>query len=109
MGVNGYVNALAVLGNDLYAGVYDRRWKSAANMARAYLLPLPTLSISRSANQVAVSWPSPETSEFTLEQSDKITTTVWTSNSASVNDDGTNKWVNLPATNNARFFRLRRP
>ena len=107
----GDVYALAVSGNDLYAGGTFKTagGKPITNLARAYLLPLPTLSVSRSSNLVAVSWPSPDTSEFTLEQSDKVAPTIWTSNSASINDDGTNKWVNLPATNNARFFRLRRP
>jgi hypothetical protein len=31
----------------------------------------------------------------------------WSTNTASVTDDGANKWITLPATNNSRFFRLR--
>jgi hypothetical protein len=34
---------------------------------------------------------------------------TWLTNSADVNDDGTNKSVTCAATNSAQFFRLRRP
>ena len=33
---------------------------------------------------------------------------TWVTNAASVTDDGTNKSVTLPATNNSLFFRLKR-
>jgi len=32
----------------------------------------------------------------------------WVTNTASITDDGTNKSVSLPATNNSQFFRLKR-
>lgn len=33
----------------------------------------------------------------------------WMMNTASISDNGTNKSVTVPATNDARFFRLRKP
>jgi hypothetical protein len=106
------VDALAVSGNDLYAGGWfmTAGGKVSACIARAYLLPLPTLSVRRSGPSVTVSWPSADTADFTLEQAATLAAPAsWVTNSASVTDDGTNKWVSVPATNPAQFFRLRRP
>jgi hypothetical protein len=106
------VYALAVSGNDLYVGgtFTNAGGKACARIARAYLGTIPTLSIGRSATDVMVSWPSAETDGFALERADLISApTSWVSNTADVSDDGTNKSVIIPATNSARFFRLRRP
>ena len=84
--------------------------KVSAYIARAYLLPLPTLSTRRSGGDVMVSWPSADTADFALEQAGTLAPlATWAPNTASVTDDGTNKSVTLPATNPAQFFRLRRP
>ena len=103
---------LAVSGSDLYAGgVFTTAGgKVSAYIARAYLLPLPTLSVLRSGTDVTVSWPSADTADFSLQQVATLAApATWVSNSASVTDDGTNKSVTIPATNSPQFFRLRRP
>lgn len=107
-----HVSALAVSGSDLYAG----GWFSTAGgkvspyIARAYLLPLPALSVLRSGSEVVVSWPSADTSDFTLDQAGTLAATArWVTNSASATDDGINKSVSVPGTDPAQFFRLRRP
>jgi hypothetical protein len=106
------VHALALSGNDLYVGgsFLTAGGKISSSIARAYLLPLPKLSVLHFGPEVTVSWPSPDTAGFSLEQSATLATpTTWLSNTATVSDDGTNKWVTLPATNITQFFRLRRP
>jgi hypothetical protein len=114
-GVNEPVRALVVSGSDLYAGgaFTTAGGKVSEYLARAYLLPLPTLSVSRSsvpAGGVTVSWPSPDTDDFIFQQTGMLTLPAgWVSTSASVYDDGITKSVTLPATNRAQFFRLRRP
>jgi hypothetical protein len=71
---------------------------------------MPLLTITRTpTNTVAVSWPSAETAGFALEEASTLTEPViWGTNTAAATDDGTNKSVTVPATNTARFFRLRR-
>jgi hypothetical protein len=108
------VNALAVSGSDLYAGGHftTAGGKVSAYIARAYLpaLPLPALSVLRSGTNVMVSWPSPLTAGFALEQAGALAPpATWVTNTANVTDDGTNKSVTLPATNSPQFFRLHRP
>jgi hypothetical protein len=44
-----------------------------------------------------------------LEQSAAAGFPTWFPNSTAITDDGTNKSINIPATNTSRFFRLRRP
>jgi hypothetical protein len=57
-----------------------------------------------------VSWPSADTAGFALEQAGTLAAPAnWSTNAASVTDDGTNKTVSLPATNGPQFLRLRRP
>ena len=111
-GMNGEVRALAVSGNDLYAGGYftTAGGKVSGYIARAYLLTLPALSVRRSGPEVMVSWPSVDTVGFALEQAGTlVATTGWVTNTTSVTDDGTNKSFTIPATNSPQFFRLRRP
>jgi len=111
-GMNSTVQALAILGGDLYAGgnFTTVGGKISGHIARAYLRPLPTLSIARSANNTTVSWPTADTANFALEESSTLGTAPdWKPSSGSITDDGTNKAVIVPATNNSQFFRLRRP
>jgi hypothetical protein len=82
--------------------------KASPYLARAYLPVLPALSLLRSGTNVIVSWPSPDTTGFVLEQAGALTPPVsWFTNAASITDDGTNKTVTVPATNTWQFFRLR--
>ena len=111
-GMNSRVAALAVSGSDLYAGgeFTTAGGKFSAYIARAYLLPLPVLSVGRSGAEVMVSWPSADTAGFALEQAGTLAAPPsWITNSATVTDDGTNKSVTVPATNSPQFFRLRGP
>jgi hypothetical protein len=111
-GMNGYVTALAVAGNDLFVGgnFTTAGGKLSGYIARAYLPTLPDLSLHASGSEVIVSWPSVNTDEFTLEQTDKLANSpTWVTNGANVTDDGTNKLLSIPATNKAQYFRLRRP
>jgi hypothetical protein len=82
----------------------------SAYIARAYLLPLPSLMVLRSGTDVKVLWSSVDTAGFSLEQAGTLAVPAsWIPNTASVADDGTNKSVTLPATNSPQFFRLRGP
>jgi hypothetical protein len=106
-----YVYSLAVLGNDLYAaGTFTTAGrKASAYIARAYLPPLPILSVLRSQPNMTVSWPSSYAPEFVLEQAEIMAALpTWVSNTDSVKDDGTNRSISVQATNESRFFRLRR-
>ena len=106
------VRALAVSGNDVYAGGLFKMagGNPSAYIARAYLVTLPVLSVLRSSSEITVSWPSVDTAGFGLEQAGALAAPAsWVTNTPSVADDGTNKSVTLAATNRAQFFRLRRP
>jgi len=48
--------------------------KVSAYVARAYLLPLPILSVISSETDLKVSWPSPNTADFTLELRASVST-----------------------------------
>src|ERR1017187_7268248 len=67
------VYTLAISGNDLYAG---GGFLTAGSKVSAYvagaLLDHPSLSILPSGRYVTLSWPSPLTADFTLEQADTL-------------------------------------
>jgi hypothetical protein len=72
--------------------------------------PRSILSIMRSGSNIILLWPSAGTSGLVLQQSSDLTSPEsWTPNTATVNDDGTNKSVTIPATDNMQFYRLRSP
>src|SRR5437899_3293789 len=85
--------------------VHDGGGKFSAYIARAYLLPLPALSVLRSGTDVMVSWPSVDTAGFALEQAGTLSAPAsWVTNAARVTDDGATKSVTIPATNSPQFF-----
>ena len=106
------VYALAVSSNDLYVGgaFTNAGGKSCERIARAYLGTVPALSLARSGSNAVVSWPTADTDGFTLEQAAALGAGAgWVSNTTAIADDGTNRWVAVPATQGTQFFRLRRP
>ncbi len=108
----GYVYALRVSGSDLYVGgaFTTAGGRVSGYIARAFLLPLPSLSVSRSERDLTISWPSANTADFGLEQATTLMPPAnWLTNSAPILDDGANKSIAIPATNSSQFFRLRRP
>jgi len=114
-GMNNDVRALTVSGSDMYVGGYftTAGGKVSAYIARAYLPTLPTLSMLPSGvpqGGIIVSWPSADTTGFTLEHTAALAApATWVSNTSTLTDDGTSKSVTIPATNTSQFFRLRRP
>jgi hypothetical protein len=73
-----------------------------------YPPPSTKLSIFRSGSNVVLQWPSKGPSDIVLEKSSDLTATEsWTQVVAYVSDDGTNKFMTIPATNSVQFFRRR--
>jgi hypothetical protein len=110
-GLNNSATAMAILGSGLYVG---GQFTMAGGKASAYiahaLLSAPSLSISRSGNNLTVSWTSRDSSGFKLEQTATLgSATNWVLNLSTVTDDGTNNSVIIPTTSNRVFFRLHRP
>lgn len=111
-GMNESVEAFTVSGNELFAGgrFTTAGGKPAMYIARAYLPDLPSLSIIGTHTNVMVSWPSPNTAGFTLEETTNLAgPRKWVTNSAPVIDDGTRKVVSVSTTNDPKLFRLRGP
>jgi hypothetical protein len=111
-GMNGDVLSLALFSGALYAGGgFTTAGRTVSYyIAYAQLPPPPSLSVRRSGTNVIVSWPSVDTEGFGLEHAAVLTPpATWAPNTASITDDGTNKWVTLPATNRSQFFRLHSP
>jgi hypothetical protein len=104
-------SALAVSGNDLFVGgsFTTAGAKVSAYVARAYLLPLPALSVRRAGTDVMVSWPSVDTASFALELASTLARPLTWASTVAVTDDATNKSVTLPSSDTQQFFRLRRP
>src|SRR5439155_16121734 len=73
-GLDSVLLALTTSGGDLYAGGLfgTAGGVEAAHIARAYLLPFPTLSVRRSGANAVVSWPSVNTAGFTLQQAGAV-------------------------------------
>ncbi|MFZ0826637.1 MAG: alpha-L-arabinofuranosidase [Verrucomicrobiia bacterium] len=70
--------------------------------------PLLTIFLS-ATNTVVVQWPSPSTG-WNLQQNTDLTTGNWGAPSATINDDGTNRFIVVdPTTGNSQFFRLSNP
>jgi hypothetical protein len=92
-GLSSTVSALTVLNNNLYVG--GSFATAGANgspfIARAYLLPLPMLAVSKTGGNMTVSWPSSNTGDFYLEQAATLTTASWVSNAVPVFDNAAGK------------------
>jgi hypothetical protein len=111
-GTDGDVRALALFGGALYVGGgFTTAGQTLSPFIAQVQLPAPpALSVRRLGTNVIVSWPSVDTAGFALEQSASLKPPpTWVPNTATVADDGTNKWVTLPATNRSQFFRLYSP
>jgi hypothetical protein len=70
----------------------------------------PEIAIIRSGGNVILYWLSAGTADFNLEQAANLAAPVgWTTSSASVIDDTTNRTAIIPAAAGSQFFRLRKP
>jgi hypothetical protein len=115
-GMDNTVWALAAsAAGELYAGgdFLTAGGKVSAFTAKANLLsipPRPSLSIQLTApNVVAVSWPSPST-DFVLQQNTNGLSSVnWSNVTATIQNDGTNKTLEVSPTGQSRFYRLFHP
>jgi len=69
----------------------------------------PYLTVTRSNNTVAVSWPSPATGWNLQQNTNSVSSVNWSNVTTTIHDDGTTKTliVNPPTGN--RFYRLRGP
>jgi subtilisin-like proprotein convertase family protein len=68
---------------------------------------LPQMHITRTNNAVTITWPT-NTTGFTLESNERLRTNGWAVVNGSPAISGTNYLVNIPTTNVASFFRLRK-
>jgi hypothetical protein len=67
----------------------------------------PVLSIQRtSTNTAIVYWPSPS-ADFNLEVNTNLATTNWVTNSQSVTDNGTIRYILVSPPTGNRFYRLK--
>ena len=68
----------------------------------------PLLTITRSGNNVIVSWPSPSTG-FSLQQNGTLNTANWINFGGTVNSNSTTMSVSIPSPTGNLFFRLSHP
>lgn len=72
----------------------------------------PRLKVTRSGNNVIVSWPDPST-DYVLQETGALSTpsssTVWTANGATINVNNGEKQITTPATAGNKYFRLQKP
>ena len=104
--------SVAAVGNDrVLIGAIGGDDEYPLNGGAGYLfLPQPALTTRRTAtNTLAISWPS-AWSGFTLQQNTNgITTMNWSNVTDTIQDDGTNRSVTLPAfSTGQRFYRLQK-
>src|SRR5437773_8572002 len=105
--MNSTVEALAVSGNQLYAGgrFTLAGGKVSSYAARAYLVP-PTLSSALSGGQLTLSWPT-AFGGFVLQQNPNVAdTNAWSNASYPFTTNGAMKSATVPSTAARQFFRL---
>ena len=105
--VRPYVFALAVSGNDLYAGgeFTTAGGKVAPYIARAYL-ERPALSIFRFGADVTISWPSFYEGFVLQQNADAVNTNGWSNANYPLTTNGAIKRSTVPITPGKQFFRL---
>ena len=97
-------DGLILSGNTLY-GTASQGGTNGFGTVFALTLPMPSLSIALSNNEVVISWPLPFTGPV-LQQNTNLTTTNWITSSYSITTaNGTNSVTIAPPTGNL-FFRL---
>jgi len=115
-GVNEVVGLLKLGGVIQPAGTYGSTASSATFKSDEYFtgtgiitaLGPPVLTIASAPPNVVVSWPNNATG-FSLQQVDTLSSTSnWGTNNTPVIVSGTNNTVTEPATNAARFYRLKK-
>jgi hypothetical protein len=79
---------------------------SLINVVQTPGAPKLTVTLT-TTNTAVVSWQFPSTG-FALEQNPTIATTNWTGVTNTVNNDGSFKWVAVPANTGNKFYRLKR-
>jgi hypothetical protein len=94
--------------DNTFSGALPRFYRVALSTG---VMPLPpTLFITRTNNQLMVSWPSSTPAGFALETATNLTpVTVWTAVTNSPSDNGTSKTViiTISPVEPAHFYRLR--
>lgn len=107
----GTVLAMALAGDDLFAGGYFTIAgdKPSFMIAQAYLGNVPTLSASHKGPDVLVSWPSEGTDGFSLEETGPSFSGLnWNPVHAPVIDTENTRSVTVAPTRMSQSFRLRR-
>ena len=66
----------------------------------------PLLTVTRSGNNVIVSWPYPS-SGFGLQQNSNVNTTNWTTSGFSITTNAVNNSITIPSPTGKLFFRLK--
>jgi len=81
---------------------------SASAVMLAKLTERPRLDIGRSVGGVQLSWPSKATN-YVVEAATSLSASSWDTDTNAPTVIGRNRCLQLPATGNAKFFRLRKP
>ena len=85
-------------------------WTAVGNenpLIIALVWTAPQLTITPAGANVTLSWPSPSTG-FVLEENPDFDPTNWSALVQTPTDDGTTKTVTVPASSEAKFYRLRK-
>ncbi|HEX5222614.1 MAG TPA: choice-of-anchor tandem repeat GloVer-containing protein [Verrucomicrobiae bacterium] len=105
-GANPRAGLVQASDSNLYGTTAFRGTRGAGNIFRI-VMPGPQLSISRAADQLALSWRTNYTG-FTLQFSSTLSSSNWTDCTNSAAISGGKFWVTNPISSGAQFFRLRK-
>jgi hypothetical protein len=115
---DGFGGRVAALGNDrLIIGAMFDDTQHAQNAGTAYLFsippapaPPPSLSTGRTTtNTVVISWPSPSTGFALQQNTNRLASVNWSNVTATVQDNGTNRFIIVNPPTGNRFYRLIKP